>query len=48
MMGGGGKKSGGAGGAGEESALGRICRDTSKLAAEQIKGLSAQVGFYQG
>lgn len=28
-----------------QSALGKICRDTSKLAAEQIKGLSSQVCF---
>ncbi|KAG2483089.1 hypothetical protein HYH03_018027 [Edaphochlamys debaryana] len=30
-------------GAGDDSALSKICRDTSKLAAEQIKGLSTQV-----
>ncbi|KXZ43921.1 hypothetical protein GPECTOR_77g19 [Gonium pectorale] len=33
----------GGSGAGDESALGRICRDTSKLAAEQIKGLATQL-----
>ncbi|KAJ9517463.1 hypothetical protein QJQ45_024921 [Haematococcus lacustris] len=30
-------------GAGEETALHKICRDTSKLAAEQLKGLSSQL-----
>lgn len=38
----------GGGGGGEESALARICRDTSKLAAEQIKGLSTQVRAPRG
>lgn len=37
------KKGGGSGGSAEESALAKICRDTSKLAAEQIKGLATQV-----
>ncbi|GIL42017.1 hypothetical protein Vafri_83 [Volvox africanus] len=41
----GGSGAGGFAGAGgtEESALAKICRDTSKLASEQIKGLSTQV-----
>lgn len=37
-----GASSGGSGGA-DESALAKICRDTSKLASEQIKGLSTQI-----
>jgi COP9 signalosome complex subunit 5 len=27
----------------DESALAKICRDTSKLATEQMKGLSSQI-----